>query len=294
MMKIGYPCLNLSLPCSSSRTFRLRSYSEERLKKTIEENIDCLFMILNFNLEHDILFFRITSDLIPFASHPVCKFNWQNYFKSEFLKLGRIIKSNNMRISMHPDQFTLINSVNRDIFKRSKNELLYHAQVLNLLDLNQSHKIQIHVGGAYGEKNKSIKRFISRYKELPIKIKERLVIENDERIYSLKDCLLISKQLKMPVLLDIFHHSLNNNKENIKSCFSAVKSKWLKKDGVPMVDYSSQEKGRRLGVHAKKLDINLFKNFIKETKEFKFDLMLEIKEKEKSVLKALKLLSSFR
>jgi UV DNA damage endonuclease len=105
--KIGYPCINLTIGCKSDKTFRLKSYSERRLIETVNNNLDCLLRILKFNVQHDLLFFRITSDLVPFASHPICKFNWQNYFRSKFEYIGEFIRKNEIRISMHPDQFTL-------------------------------------------------------------------------------------------------------------------------------------------------------------------------------------------
>ena len=79
-MKIGYPCINLSLDCKSSSTFRLKNYTESRLKDTISNNLNCLHSILEFNVNHNIFFFRITSDLIPFGSHPIMNFNWQKQF----------------------------------------------------------------------------------------------------------------------------------------------------------------------------------------------------------------------
>ena len=100
-MKIGYPCINLTLECRSSKTFRLKNYSNEKLINTVEGNLECLFEILKYNVNHKIYFFRITSDLIPFASHPIMNFNWQDYFKQNFRDLGKFIKENNIRISMN-------------------------------------------------------------------------------------------------------------------------------------------------------------------------------------------------
>jgi len=140
-MRIGYPCINRTLNCSASSTFRLKSYSEARLKTSIENNLECLLRILQFNLENRLYFFRISSDLVPFASHPVNRFSWQKHFQIEFEEIGEFIVKNRMRISMHPDQFTLINSIKDEIFERSKRELVYHAKILDLMKLDTSAKI---------------------------------------------------------------------------------------------------------------------------------------------------------
>ena len=132
-MKIGYPCLNRTIGCKADRTFRLKSYSEERLIETVANNLACLEEILRHNVAMRVLFFRITSDLVPFASHPVCRFDWQGHFREQFTRLGAFIREHDIRISMHPDQFTLINSLDEAIFERSRRELLYHAQVLDAL-----------------------------------------------------------------------------------------------------------------------------------------------------------------
>ena len=105
-MRIGYPCINTSIRCKSSRTFRLKSYSEKCLMETVENNLVCLGRILRFNLKHNILFFRITSDLVPFASHPIRKFDWQGSFGKRLKGIGDFTKSCGVRISIHPDQFT--------------------------------------------------------------------------------------------------------------------------------------------------------------------------------------------
>jgi UV DNA damage endonuclease len=287
-MKIGYPCINLSIGCTSSRTFRLASYSKERLIQTVGQNLACLQRTLEYNVSQGLYFFRITSDLIPFASHPICKYNWQKHFQVEFKSIGMFIKKHGIRISMHPDQFTLINSPDRNILKRSTRELVYHSNVLDAMDLDTTAKIQIHVGGVYGDKAKSMTRFIKRYKELADEAKARLVIENDEKLYSLADCLAIHQEIGVPILFDSYHHSILNCGETVsKACALAGKT-WQKRDGTPMVDYSSQKRGARIGTHAGSIDIADFKRFLRQTQGCDFDVMLEIKDKERSALLALK------
>jgi UV DNA damage endonuclease len=293
-MKIGYPCINLSLNCLSSKTFRLASYSEERMRLCIDNNLGCLAKILEYNLNHDLLFFRITSDLVPFASHPVCTFPWQSVYASALAELGQFIRGNGIRVAMHPDQFVLINALNEDIFQRSVNEIIYHTQILDLFGLDETAKIQIHVGGVYHDKAESIKRFIERYQTLPEEIKRRLVIENDERLYDIQDCLDIHQATKIPLVFDIFHFRCNNRGESIGSIFSQVNKTWRQKDGAPIVDYSSQDALKRTGAHAATLNREDFKLFLSALPGFDFDIMCEIKDKEKSALQIASVIKGIR
>ncbi len=286
-MRIGYPCQNLSIGCTSARTFRLASYSRERLVETVSANIACLERILQFNLENRILFFRITSDLVPFASHPICRVRWQRMFASEFARIGRFIKRNGMRVSVHPDQFTLINSRKLDIFRRSVRELVYHARLLDLMGLGLEAKLQIHVGGVYGDKAASMSRFIERFKELPVEVRRRLAVENDDVSYTLADCLEIHRATGVPVIFDVFHHSLNSSGESLRRGVELAASTWKRRDGALIVDYSEQQGGARRGSHAQSIDVGRFRRFLAETRTVDFDVMLEIKDKERSALKAM-------
>jgi UV DNA damage endonuclease len=289
-MKIGYPCINNTLKCTANRTFRLSNYSEENLIKKVEQNLECLKKTLTFNVDNNLLFFRIGSGLIPFASHKVCLFNWGDYFGKELKEIGKYIKEKNIRISMHPDQFVVLNALNEDILERSIKEIEYHCKVLDFMGLEEDAKVQIHIGGVYGEKEKSKERFVRNYLNLSPQIKKRLVVENDHNSYSLKDCLEVNKKTEIPIVFDTYHHQCLNNGESFKEAFLKVKKVWKEKDGVPMIDYSEQEEGKRKGVHAQTLTVSTFENFLKEMKEFDFDIMFEIKDKEKSALKAVKVL----
>jgi UV DNA damage endonuclease len=307
-MKIGYPCINNSIQRYTASTFRLASYSENRLIQTIKDNLIHLNNILKYNAKNDLLFFRISSNLVPFASHPLCKFKWYKFFQSEFEQIGDYIKKHNIRISMHPDQFVVLNSHNNKVLENSINELIYHCKVLDTMRLDETAKVQIHVGGVYGNKLLAINRFVNTYNDNIIRldiddtIKTRLVIENDDRLYSLKDCLYISQQTGgIPIVFDSFHHECYCNGEFLKFALQEAMSTWNRsKDGLPIVDYSSQDLGNerknksRKGKHARRIEIRSFKKFLKETEGLDFDIMLEIKDKEKSALKALQALSKNR
>jgi UV DNA damage endonuclease len=291
-MKIGYPCINNSLNCTSNQTFRLKSYSKKLLTQKVENNLDCLQKTLEWNKNHNLLFFRIGSGLVPFASHPINKFNWQKYFQAQLKKIGDYVQKNKIRISMHPDQFTVLNSPSKKVVQNSIRELEYHADFLDAMKLDSTAKIQIHVGGVYRDKPLAIRRFVQNYQKLPLKIKKRLVIENDDRSYSLEDCLKINKQNQIPILFDTFHHQCLNNGEELISAIKKAFQTWKKKDGIPLVDYSSQDKNKRLGAHTYHIDTKKFKKFIQQSTKLNFDIMLEIKDKEKSALSALKIIQS--
>ncbi len=293
-MRVGYPCINRSIGCTSSRTFRLASYSAKRLIETVAQNLDCLEAMLQWNAEHAIRFLRITSDLVPFASHPVCTYDWARRFRDRFRALGRIVTRYRMRVSMHPDQFVLLNALNPDIVASSIRELEYHARVLDLMELPVSAKVQIHVGGVYGDKSASLRRFVARHRRLPKAIRRRLVVENDDRSYTVADCLEVNRLTGMPVLFDVFHHRVNSSGETVREAIHKCAATWRRGDGPLMVDYSSQEPGERRGRHAEHIDPRDFRRFLADARGVECDVMLEIKDKEQSGFEAVALASESR
>ncbi|HMA05660.1 MAG TPA: UV DNA damage repair endonuclease UvsE [Methanomicrobiales archaeon] len=291
-MRIGYPCINRTIGCTANHTFRLASYGRERLEATVGENLACLGRILSFNRDHGILFFRITSDLIPFASHPVMDVAWQDRFRDSFAEIGRIVRNSGIRISMHPDPFTLLNSPDEAIVGRSIAELRYHAEVLDLMGLDATAKVQIHVGGVYHDREAAIRRFVGRAAGLDECILRRLAIENDDLRFPLADCLRIHGETGLPVILDTFHHELNHRGETLPEAVGAAAGTWSGPDGIPMVDYSSQEEGKRRGTHATTLVPENFMQFLRASRHHDLDVMLEIKDKERSTLRALEIASN--
>ncbi len=286
-MRIGYPCINLSLSCRPDATFRLVSLSWERLRETAAKNLACLEEIIHWNARHGLLFLRITSGLVPFASHPENHYPWEEEFAKEMGRIGMLAQSYRMRISMHPGQYTILNSPRKETVRAAIADLRYHSRVLSLMGLDQTAKIQIHLGGRYGDKKAALKHFIEVFRSLDKAIQSRLVIENDERLYNLDDCLFVSEILEVPVVFDVLHWRLNPDNRSLPEALGAVSKTWKEKDGIPVVDYSSPLSESRTRHHALTLDEVNFQRFLEESYPYDFDLMLEIKDKEQSALRAL-------
>jgi UV DNA damage endonuclease len=291
-MKIGYPCVNETLPCSAAGTFRLASYSAERLVPTVAANLACLQQILEWNVAHGLLFFRMGSGIVPFGSHGINTFPWQTHFKNEFRAIGDYVRQHNMRISFHPDQFVVLNSPDPAIVQRSVSELVYQGSMLDLMELDSTAKLQIHAGGAYGDKGTALARWVDTFHTLlPEEVKVRLVVENDDRLYSLRECLSLHDETGVPILFDNFHHECLNHGEPMRLALRLAAATWNPtRDGVLMMDYSSQAPDERRGKHTDTLVPELFQNFLTDLDGLDVDMMLEIKDKEASAVRAIQIL----
>jgi UV DNA damage endonuclease len=133
---------------------------------------------------------------------------------------------------------------------------------------------------------------VERFFQLEAFIARRLVIENDDKLYCLRDCMKISDETDLPVLFDVFHHTVYNSGESIAEAFESFVRTWsVGKDGIPMVDYSSRHYGGSPRQHAESIDLDDFRSLLRETESHDFDIMLEIKDKEKSALEAVEAVS---
>jgi UV DNA damage repair endonuclease len=130
-------------------------------------------------------------------------------------------------------------------------------------------------------------RFIEQYKtKLSDSIRRRLVIENDDRLFSVKDCLYIHEHTSIPILFDNLHHACLNNGEPMMEAMKQCFATWPNGQR-PLIDYATQQTGKRVGAHAEHIDENHFELFARETRDLQFDIMLEIKDKEQSAIIAL-------
>lgn len=292
-MSIGYACLTVGVLNTDMKSCVIRNASQDRLLDLIAHNLNSLENIIDYNISNDIKLFRISSDLIPFASNPVNMLPWWDIFVSKFSDIGEKIRNSGMRVSMHPGQYTILNSPYEDVVKRAIKDLNYHATVLDSLGLGMKHKIVLHIGGVYGDKKQAIKRFIENYNMLDDKVKNRLVIENDDKSYSICDVLEIGMELNIPVVYDNLHNATNpcHNQKSDSLWIDECSKTWREKDGNQKIHYSQQDVSKKPGAHSSTIEINEFMNFYNSINSKDIDIMLEVKDKNLSAVKCINCIS---
>lgn len=288
-MRIGYACLAIAVPGSKMKNCTLKNADAERLLSLIEHNLNSLETLIDYNICNNIRLFRISSDLIPFGSSLATGLKWEKIYLEKLSTIGQKILCSEMRVSMHPGQYTVLNSPDRLVAERAVEDLHYHATVLDSIGLGSEHKIILHLGGVYGDKSQSISRFVSRYKDLNPSVKKRLVLENDDRMYNIEDILGVASAIGIPVVYDNLHNSVYPANEAIGDAdwIKACSESWKKDDGPQKVHYSQQHPGKKPGAHSESIRIDPFFEFCRQLSGMNIDIMLEVKDKNLSALKCI-------
>ena len=208
--RLGFVASVLSQNLSTSRTCRLTNATEPRLRELILANLAALDDVVSFLERHEIGLYRITSNLIPFASHPVNRLRWWEEFAPRLDAIGRRLHTLGVRVSTHPGQYTVLNSPHDDIVRASTAELEYHARLLDLLRTDCASKIVLHIGGRYGAgEEAAMHRFVAVATALPEAVRRRLVVESDDRLFDAEKALWVAERVRVPVVFDWLHHLAN-------------------------------------------------------------------------------------
>ncbi|WHH59531.1 UV DNA damage repair endonuclease UvsE [Petroclostridium sp. X23] len=296
IIRLGYVAMTLNLKdCSPSKTVTAATYNKidneegkkNRLRRITRTNLENTLRILKYNLAHEIEVYRFTSKLVPLATYtPVENWNYEEDFIEEFKEIGDFVKENDFRVSAHPDHFTLINSPNPKVFEDSLRDLEYHYKIYRAMGLSdKKYKLVLHIGGMYEKKELSIQRFIENFKRLPEYFSNRLILENDDKIYTAPDVLSICKQLNIPMVFDVHHYACNNSGENIIDILPAIFDTWNSEYFKPKIHFSSPKSEKKFRNHADDIDVDEFIRFLDIAKELDrdFDVMLEAKNKDNAL-----------
>lgn len=296
--RLGYVAMTLNLvDCSPSKTVTFSAYNKlpndearlYRLRKITRKNLENTLRILRYNKAYNIKVYRLTSKLVPLATHPeTAGWNYVNDFAQEFREIGSFIKENDFRISAHPDHFTLLNSPTEKVLKDSIRDLEYHVKIYEAMGLGDyKYKMVIHVGGQYRNKADALERFKKNFLNLPERIRRRITVENDDKSYTASEVLKLCKELKIPMVIDVHHHNCVNNGENLADLLPKVFSTWNEEYFNPKIHFSSPRSYKDFRSHSDFIEFGEFTEFLKIAKEIgrNFDVMLEVKRKDAALLK---------
>ena len=285
-IRLGYACLTKALDITSSSTITYtnyinKNYDDNKLIEITNNNLDALKEILIYNVKNNIHFYRITSKLVPLATHEKISFNYIKLLKEKFNELKKIINKYDIRVDVHTDEYAVLNSMNKSTVNNTIEILKYHYNILKALGIKNK-IIILHIGSSAGGKKSSITRFINNFNKLPLNIRKSIAVENDDKTFNIKDTLYICKKLGIPMILDYHHYICNNENERLEDYIQDIVSTW---DNItPKFHFSSPKSKlkKEFRSHHEYINSNDFIHFLNILKHTNndCDIMLEAKAKD--------------
>lgn len=307
MIVLGLCCISKALqdrkPVVKCRVIQKKYYTVERAVETAKENLRDVFELVKYAADNKIFSLRLPSDILPRYTDQTVERYDMDQFQDYFDKIGNLARKHKIRLSFHPDQFVVLSSDNENIIRNSFEELSYQCEMLSRMGVSQEEGVcNIHGGGVYGLDKSIVKqRWAHNYNLLPDHVKRYLTLENDERSYSLEDCLDISKLCGIPIVFDAFHEECyrasSKNEgimfKNLEELVDETLKTWLVKNEyneiiqrIPMGHVSNQKIGDRIGAHADYIDIfpEILWYYAKQSQEkLNLTLFVDVEAKEKDL-----------
>lgn len=330
--RLGYACLNTYLrysnpPVFSSRTCRIASILEHRhpLKDPTQPehsiknrpdkdqpadiargqayvealgiaNARDIVKMLRWNDRYGIKFLRLSSEMFPFASHDVYGYKLAPFASEVLAEAGAVAAELGHRLTTHPGQFTQLGSPRKEVITASIRDLDYHSELLSLLKLPEQQDrdavMILHMGGVFGDKAATVSRFKEHYLQLPQKVKDRLVLENDDVCYSVHDLLPVCEELNIPLVLDYHHHNIIFDADKIREgtldimdLYPRIKATWTRKRITQKMHYSEPTPPAITGRQRRKHNPRVA---TLPPCASDMDLMIEAKDKEQAVFELMR------
>jgi UV DNA damage endonuclease len=296
-MNIGYACINMTMgkKVTTNRSMVKKTFNSKGLDYVSElalANAKDIIKILEWNRQHKIHFFRLSSAIIPWGDNlDLTQLKDYKEIKSELKKAGDFAKFHNIRITSHPGPFNVLVSPNEKVVLATIADLELHGKIFDMMGLSLTpyNKINIHCNGVYGDKISAMDRFIKNFQRLSKSVQKRLTIENDDKasMYSVKDLMYIHNAIKIPIVFDYHHHTFCTGDLSEEEALKLAAGTWPK--GItPVVHYSESkvlhEENNKLKPQAHSDYINSLPN----TYELDVDIMVEAKAKELAILQFIK------
>lgn len=304
ILRFGYVSTALSLwEATPSRTMTFTNWKkqdkkirEEKLHFLTEQNLKNTIRILHYNIAHGIDVYRMSSSLVPLATHPEVKWDYATPFKNLFKEIGTLVKKHNLRVSFHPNQYTLFTSPKGSVTDNAIIDMTYHYQMLEAMGLHKDANVNIHVGGVYGDKDEAIARFNKNFVKLDKDIRMQTTLENDDKTYTAKETLHLCEQHNIPFVFDYHHHWANPGDEKFEDLLPRIFATWESIGRQPKFHLSSPKSEKLIRAHADFVELDFALDFIKGLKDFgkSADIMVEAKAKDKAALQLVEEVAKLR
>ena len=302
-MNLGYACINMNLSnpkqfgsdkekITTNRSMIKRTFQEKGVEYVSElalQNVIDLNHIIKWNEQHNIKFFRMSSEIFPWAS----EYKWEDLPDIKMIKVwlenaGLMAEEYGERLTSHPGPFNVLVSPNPKVVDNTITDLSIHGDIMDFMGLSRTpyNKINIHCNGVYGDKESAMGRFCKNFERLPENVQTRLVVENDDKasMYSVKDLYEgIHKRIGIPITFDYHHYKFNTGGQTEQEALELAMSTWP--NGiVPAVHYSESRAEHLLDESIKPQAHSDIINDLPNTYGKEVDVMVEAKSKELSIL----------
>jgi len=298
MRNYGYACINMgfsnrpkSQRITTNRTMIKRTFFEKGIGYASElalQNVRDLHKILEWNLENDIYFYRLSSDMIPWASeYEMEELPDYNLILAAAMKAGNFAREHGMRLTSHPGPFNKLASPKERVFQLTYKDLKVHGDLFDMIGLPRTPyaKLNIHVGAAYGDKPFALDNFCRNFERLPENVRSRLTVENDDKtsLYSTLELYEgVYKRIGIPIVFDYHHHMLHPGGQTEQEALELALSTWG--DIKPVVHYAES---RSVEYNNPKIKPQAHSDMIRNPFDDygnEFDVMIEAKHKELALL----------
>ena len=296
-MNLGYACINMTMQkhVSTNRTMMKRTFEAKGMDYVSELallNSRDIIKILEWNRQHGIKLFRLSSSIIPWGNNiDITELKDYKEIKSELKKAGDFAKFWDMRITCHPGPFVVLTSPKDTVVDNAISDLEMHGKLFDMMGLSKTpyNKINIHCNGVYGDKIAAMNRFCENFKRLSSSVRSRLTVENDDKasMYSVKDLMYIHKKTGIPIVFDYHHHQFCTGDMTEQEALQLASTTWPK-DIRPIVHYSESKALHENNIKEKPQAHSMYINAIPNTYELDVDIMVEAKAKELAILPFLK------
>ncbi|MCY8797504.1 UV DNA damage repair endonuclease UvsE [Bacillus inaquosorum] len=305
IFRFGFVSNAMSLwDASPAKTLTFARYSKlakderkEALLTVTKANLRNTMRTLHYIIGHGIPLYRFSSSIVPLATHPDVMWDFVTPFQKEFREIGELVKTHHLRTSFHPNQFTLFTSPKESVTKNAVTDMAYHYRMLDAMGIADRSVINIHIGGAYGDKETATAQFQQNMKQLPQEIKQRMTLENDDKTYTTEETLQVCEKEDVPFVFD-FHHFYANQDDHadLNEALPRMIKTWERIGLQPKVHLSSPKSEQAIRSHADYVDANFLLPLLERFRQWgtNIDFMIEAKQKDKALLRLMDELSSIR